>query len=247
MTDQLSADRYDAVLFDPDGVVTDTAAPHARAWKTMFDGYPPRRAGDVDEPFVPFAIERDYKTHVDGRPGHDGLRSFLRSRRIELPEGDPDDPSDRETACGLGYRKNDLVNRLLDEEGVTVYAGSLRLLLQLRDRGVRLAVVSSGRNCAAVLGAAGLLDLFEARVDGVVADERGLPGEPAPDTFLAAAEDLGARPERTVVVEDAISGVAARRNGGFGLAVGVDRGGDPEALHDHGADLVVSDLSELAS
>jgi beta-phosphoglucomutase family hydrolase len=238
---ELSADRYDAVLFDLDGVITDTAAVHAHAWKTMFDEYLRGR----DEPFREFTIEGDYKTYVDGKPRYDGVRSFLQSRGIELPEGETSDPGDVETVRGLGNRKNEMVNRLLDEDGVTVYEGSVRLVHHLRDQGVRLAIVSSSRNCHAVLEAAGLLDLFEARVDGVVAAERGLPGKPAPDTFLAAAADLGAAPDRAVVVEDAISGVQAGRAGDFGLVIGVDREGNPDALRANGADIVVDDLGVL--
>ena len=247
MTQQLSADRFDAVLFDLDGVITDTAAVHARAWKTMFDAYLRQRAKATGTAFEPFTIERDYKTYVDGKPRYDGVRSFLLSRGIELPEGTPADPAEAETVCGLGNRKNDLVNQLIEDEGVVVYDGSVRLLHQLRDAGVRLAIVSSSKNCVTVLRNAGLLDLFDARVDGVVAAERGLPGKPAPDTFLAAARDLGATPERAVVVEDAISGVQAGRAGGFGLVVGVDRDGDPGALRGNGADVVVTDLGDLVS
>ena len=247
MTQQLSADRFDAVLFDLDGVITDTAAVHARAWKTMFDAYLRQRAEATGTAFEPFTIERDYKTYVDGKPRYDGVRSFLLSRGIELPEGTPADPAEAETVCGLGNRKNELVNQLIEDEGVVVYDGSVRLLHQLRDAGVRLAIVSSSKNCVTVLRNAGLLDLFDARVDGVVAAERGLPGKPAPDTFLAAARDLGATPERAVVVEDAISGVQAGRAGGFGLVVGVDRDGDPGALRGNGADVVVTDLGDLVS
>jgi alpha,alpha-trehalase len=247
MTQHLSADRFDAVLFDLDGVITDTAAVHARAWKTMFDAHLRQRADATGTAFEPFTIEHDYKTYVDGKPRYDGVRSFLLSRGIELPEGTPADPADAETVCGLGNRKNDLVNQLIEDEGVAVYDGSVRLLHQLRDAGVRLAVVSSSKNCVTVLKKAGLLDMFDARVDGVVAAERGLPGKPAPDTFLAAARDLDTTPERAVVVEDAISGVQAGRAGGFGLVVGVDRDGDPEALRGNGADVVVADLGELAS
>jgi beta-phosphoglucomutase family hydrolase len=247
MTQQLSADRFDAALFDLDGVITDTAAVHARAWKTMFDTYLRQRAEATGDAFEPFTIAGDYRAYVDGKPRYDGVRSFLRSRGIDLPEGTRADPADAETVCGLGNRKNELVNRLLDDEGVVVYEGSVRLLHQLRDDGVRLGVVSSSRNCAAVLTTAGLLDMFEARVDGVVAAERGLPGKPAPDTFLSAAHDLGASPERAVVVEDAISGVQAGRAGGFGLVIGVDRDGDPDALRRNGADVVVTDLGDLVS
>jgi len=247
MTQQLSADRFDAVLFDLDGVITDTAAVHARAWKTMFDTYLRQRSKATGAAFEPFTIDGDYRTYVDGKPRYDGVRSFLLSRGIDLPEGTRADPADAETVCGLGNRKNELVNRLLDDEGVVVYEGSVRLLHQLRGDGVRLGVVSSSRNCVAVLTTAGLLDMFEARVDGVVAAERGLPGKPAPDTFLSAARDLGASPERAVVVEDAISGVQAGRAGGFGLVIGVDRDGDPDALRRHGADVVVADLGDLVS
>lgn len=247
MTGELSAERFDAVLFDLDGVITDTAAVHARAWKTMFDEYLRQVAADSDEEFRPFTFEGDYKPYVDGKPRYDGVRSFLQSRGIDLPEGDPSDPPDRDTVCGLGNRKNELVNSLLEREGVDVYDGSVRLMHQLRDHGVKLAVVSSSRNCVTVLTAAGLLDMFDARVDGVVAAERGLPGKPAPDTFLAAAADLGTTPERAVVVEDAISGVQAGRAGHFGLVLGVDRDGNPGALRSNGADVVVADLAELLS
>jgi len=247
MTQHISADRFDAVLFDLDGVITDTAAVHARAWKTMFDAYLRHHAEVTGTAFEPFTIERDYKTYVDGKPRYDGVRSFLQSRGIDLPEGTPADPADAETVCGLGNRKNELVNQLIDDEGVVVYDGSVRLLHQLRDAGVRLAVVSSSKNCVTVLENADLLDMFDARVDGVVAAERGLPGKPAPDTFLSAARDLGTVPERAVVVEDAISGVQAGRAGAFGLVIGVDRDGDPEALRSNGADMVVADLGELVS
>lgn len=245
MTPQLSADRFDAVLFDLDGVLTDTAAVHARAWKTMFDDFLRDQAARDERPMEPFTIAGDYKTYVDGKPRYDGVRSFLASRDIQLPEGSSDDPPTAETICGLGNRKNDLVNQLLEDEGVVRYEGSLRLVHHLRDQGIRLGVVSSSRNCATVLAAAGIDDLFEARVDGVAAAARGLPGKPAPDTFLAAAADLGATPQRAVVVEDAISGVQAGRAGGFGLVIGVDREGDPDALRSNGADVVVSDLGEL--
>jgi beta-phosphoglucomutase family hydrolase len=244
MTTQLSADRFDAVLFDLDGVLTDTAAVHARAWKTMFDHFLRDWSRRHAQPFVGFTGD-DYRTYVDGKPRDDGVRSFLVSRGIRLAEGDGADPPDAETVCGLGNRKNDLVNRLLDDEGVVRYEGSVRLIKQLRGQGIKLGVVSSSGNCASVLEAAGMGDLFDARVDGVVAAERGLPGKPAPDAFLAAAADLGVEPERTVVVEDAISGVQAGQAGGFGLVIGVDRAGDPEALRSNGADVVISDLGEL--
>jgi beta-phosphoglucomutase family hydrolase len=244
MTTQLSADRFDAVLFDLDGVLTDTAAVHARAWKAMFDDFLRDWARRHGQPFVAFTGD-DYRTYVDGKPRYDGVRSFLLARGIDLPEGDTTDPPDAHTVRGLGNRKNDLVDRLLDDEGVVRYEGSVRLVEQLRGRGIKLAVVSASRNCADVLAAVGMGNLFDAQVDGVVAGERGLAGKPAPDTFLAAAADLGAEPERAVVVEDAIAGVQAGRAGGFGLVIGVDRQGDPDTLRSNGADVVVSDLGEL--
>jgi beta-phosphoglucomutase family hydrolase len=244
MDTQLSADRFDAVLFDLDGVLTDTAAIHARAWKTMFDDYLADWAKRQDQPFEPFTMD-DYKQYVDGKPRYDGVRSFLLSRGIDLDEGTTEDPPERETVRGLGNRKNELVNQMLADEGVMPYEGSVRLLHQLRDQGIKTAVVSSSRNAGTVLEAAGIADLFQTRVDGVAAAERRLPGKPAPDTFLAAAADLGATPDRAVVVEDAISGVQAGRAGGFGLVIGVDREGQPEALRANGADIVVNDLGEL--
>jgi beta-phosphoglucomutase family hydrolase len=231
-------ERYDAVLFDLDGVITSTADQHFTAWKQMFDEFLASREGGTFE-------RSDYNKHVDGVPRFDGVRNFLRSRGVLLEEGRIDDNLQRETVHGLGNRKNALVNRIIEEQGVTPYEGTVRLLRQLHARGVRCAVVSSSRNTRTVLEAAGLSDMFDARVDGEVASEQGLAGKPAPDTFLAAAETLGVPPERAVVIEDALSGVAAGRAGGFGLVVGVDRVGQREALLGHGADVVVDDLEEL--
>jgi beta-phosphoglucomutase family hydrolase len=239
-------DSFDAVLFDLDGVVTSTAEQHHAAWKDMFDEYLRRRAARLGAPFEPFRRD-DYNRHVDGVPRYDGVRNFLASRSIALEEGDPEDLPTAETVHGLGNRKNDLVNKIIEEQGVTPYPGSVALLHQLRERGVKTAIVSSSRNCRAVLGAAGITELFDARVDGEVAAQLGLPGKPAPDTFLAAAQQLGVSPERAVVIEDALSGVEAGRNGAFGLVIGVDRVGQAQALRDHGADRVVSDLAELVS
>jgi beta-phosphoglucomutase family hydrolase len=237
-------DRFDAVLFDLDGVITSTAEQHYRAWKAMFDQFLRRRSERSGAGFEPFE-RADYHRHVDGLPRYDGVRRFLRSRGIELEEGVTEDPPTTDTVHGLGNRKNDLVNEIIHDEGVEPYAGSVTLLHRLRRDGMKTAVVSSSRNCAVVLEAAGITDLFDARVDGEVAAELGLPGKPAPDTFLAAAQGLGVAPDRAVVVEDALSGVEAGRNGGFGLVVGVDRVGQAEALREHGADLVVTDLAEL--
>ena len=242
----LAWERYDAVLFDLDGVLTDTAGVHADCWKRTFDEYLRRRSDRTGEPFHPFDIESDYRLYVDGKRRYDGVRSFLQSRGIDLPEGSPEDPPDAETVCGVGNRKNALVNQALEEGGVEVYQGSLALVRALRDARVKTGVVSSSANCAAVLRAAAIDDLFDVRVDGKVAAELSLPGKPAPDTFLEAARRLGVEVERTVVVEDAISGVEAGRNGGFGLVIGIARHDEPDVLRERGADLVVSDLGEVS-
>lgn len=241
----LVPERFDAVLFDLDGVLTDTAKVHASCWKRMFDGYLRRRAEKLGEPFEPFDIDADYKLYVDGKPRYEGVRSFLASRRIELPYGTPDDPPGAETVCGLGNRKNALIQEVLAAEGVAVYQSSVELVRRLRQAGIRTAVVSSSKNCQAILAAAGIEELFDERVDGTTAARQGLAGKPAPDTFLDAARRLEAAPGRTAVVEDALSGVQAGRAGGFALVIGVDRHGDAEALRRSGADLVVTDLAEL--
>lgn len=240
----ITADRFDAVLFDLDGVLTDTASLHASAWKTMFDEFLRRYSLAHDLPFEPFEIATDYRSHVDGRPRYEGVSAFLESRRIVLPEGNTDDPPDADTVCGLGNRKNEMVQRLIDK-GVRPYLSSVRVVDQLLADGIALAVVSSSRNAPAVLRAAGIDDRFGVVVDGIVAEQEDLAGKPAPDTFLEAARRLGATPERTVVIEDAVAGVEAGRGGGFGLVVGVDRLGHAEDLAAHGADIVVADLAEL--
>jgi alpha,alpha-trehalase len=237
--------RYDAVLFDLDGVITATAKLHAASWKTMFDGYLKERAAATGEEFRPFDAGEDYKRYVDGKLRGEGVRSFLESRGIELPWGDPADPPEAGTVCGLGNRKNRLVKEAIAAGGVEVYESTVTLAKNLLREGFRTAVVSASRNCLPVLEAAGIAGLFEARVDGVVAGEEGLAGKPAPDTFLRAAELLGAPPARSVVIEDALSGVEAGRAGAFGLVVGVDRKGDAAALNAAGAHVVVQDLAEL--
>lgn len=241
----MTKDRFDAVLFDLDGVVTATAKVHAAAWKKMFDAYLQERARARGETFRPFEIDPDYRRHVDGKPRTDGVRSFLESRGIPLPCGDPESPAESETIVGLGKRKDALVKDILSKQGVEVYQGTLDFIDQVHRLGLRTAVVSASKNCAEVLRIAGIEDRFEVRVDGEVAARLSLPGKPAPDTFLHAAAELGTTPRRSVVVEDAIAGVEAGRAGGFGLVIGVDRGEGDDTLKEHGADVVVRDLSEL--
>ena len=234
-----------ACLFDLDGVLTQTAKVHAAAWKETFDSFLADRARRSGEPFVPFDAVHEYHEYVDGRPRAEGVRTFLAARGIELPEGDPDDPSTAETVQGLGVRKNHLVLRLIQDHGVEPYAGSVRYLHAARDAGLRRAVVSASTNCREVLDAAGIADLLEVQVDGHTAEREGLRGKPAPDTFLAGASALGVSPERSAVFEDALAGVEAGRAGAFGTVVGVDRGGQADALIAHGATRVVADLAEL--
>ncbi len=241
----LTTDHFDAVLFDLDGVLTDTARVHAASWKQMFDAFLTRRAAAAGEPFRAFEIDPDYRLYVDGRPRYDGVRDFLKSREIVLPEGDLADPPDRETVCGLGNRKNEMVSEAIRAVGVDAYPGSVALVRAVRAGGLRTAVVSASANCAAVLAAAQIADLFEVRVDGVVLQQRKLRGKPQPDSFLEAARELGVTPVRAVVVEDAIAGVQAGRAGGFGLVVGVARKQDERELAANGADIVIHDLAEL--
>ncbi|GAA1595651.1 beta-phosphoglucomutase family hydrolase [Actinomadura kijaniata] len=240
-------EQIDACLFDLDGVLTDTASVHAAAWKRMFDEYLRARAERTGEPFREFDPNKDYGRYVDGKRREDGTRSFLRSRGIELPEGTPDDPPDRETVRGLGNRKNELVLQLIREQGVKVFDGSVEYLRRARRNGLKTAVVSSSANTVEVLRTVGITDLFDARVDGVVAAERDLPGKPAPDTFLEGARELGVPADRAAVFEDALAGVEAGRAGRFGYVIGVNRVDDEHAaaLAEHGADVVVGDLSEL--
>ena len=234
-----------ACLFDLDGVLTQTAKVHAAAWKEMLDTFLQERSSQTGEPFRPFEIATDYAQYVDGKLREDGVRSFLASRGIVLPEGSTDDPPTASTVHGLGTRKNDLVLDLIERNGVEVYEGSVRFVEAVRDAGLRRAVVSASKNCQQVLAAAGIEHLFEVRVDGGVAAEQHLRGKPAPDTFLAAAAALGADPAQCAVFEDAVAGVQAGRAGAFGWVVGVDRVGQAEALKSHGADTVVRDLGEL--
>jgi beta-phosphoglucomutase family hydrolase len=234
-----------ACLFDMDGVVTQTALVHAAAWKEMFDRFLRQRAGETGGKFVPFDSSHDYDEYVDGKPRLDGTRSFLQSRGINLPEGNPDDKPGTPTIQGLSNEKNDLVVEKIRTDGVKVYDGTIRYIKAVRAAGLRTAIVSSSANTVDVLTAAGIADLFDARVDGIVARQRHLAGKPAPDTFLAAAGDLGVPPAQAAVFEDAQSGVAAGHAGHFALVVGVDRVGQAEELREHGADIVVKDVAEL--
>ena len=232
--------EYDAVLYDLDGVLTPTAIVHMHAWQAMFSAY--LGAYHPDQP--PYTDE-DYFHWVDGKPRYAGVRAFLESRGVTLPEGAPSDSPDALTVCGLGNRKNQMFESILDSEGVEAYPGSRALVEKLAGQGLKQAVVSSSRNAPEVLAAAGLIDHFGTIVDGVVEAERHLAGKPAPDTFLYAADLVGVRPARCVVVEDALSGVQAGRAGGFGLVIGVDRGVGADLLLEHGATMVVADLEEL--
>ncbi len=238
-------DDVRACLFDLDGVLTRTAKVHAAAWKETFDGYLRERAARTGEEFVEFDPVGDYDEYVDGRPRYEGVRSFLDSRGIELPQGERSDPAQAQTIDGLGNRKNAIVLRMIRSEGVEAYEGSVRYVRAAREAGLRRAVVSSSSNCREVLAAAGIEDLFERRVDGVVAEREQLRGKPAPDTFLAGALALGIEPGQAAVFEDALAGVQAGRAGGFGCVVGVDRVGQARELRVHGADIVVGDLAEL--
>ena len=238
-------DGVTACLFDLDGVLTQTAKVHAEAWKQAFDEYLRRRADRGDEAFREFDKVAEYDEYVDGLPRYDGVRAFLKSRGITLPEGKPSDPPDAETICGIGNRKNDLVVALIKRDGVEAYEGSVRFVKAARDAGLRRAVVSSSANCRDVLIAAGIEDLFEERIDGVVAEREHLKGKPAPDSFLAGARALGVAPSAAAVFEDALAGVQAGRAGRFGYVVGVDRVGQADELRAHGADVVVQDLAEL--
>lgn len=240
----LTRENFDAVLFDLDGVITSTAKVHSHAWKELFDGYMKSLDAQAGRKFIPFTDE-DYRIYVDGKPRYEGVRSFLESRGISLPFGSPADPETAETCCGLGNKKNAYFNEYLKEEGAEVFETSVALIHQLLEKGFKTAVVSSSKNCKTVLDAADLKDLFELRVDGLVAERDDLPGKPEPDTFLAAAERLGVPPERAVVVEDSISGVQAGHLGGFGLVIGVDRVGEAEELRRAGAHIVVTDLGEV--
>jgi len=241
-----SRDQLDAVIFDMDGVVTDTASVHAAAWKRLFDEYLAERADGTGEPFSPFDADRDYRRYVDGKPRYDGVRDFLASRGISLPEGGSSDPPERETVAGLGNRKDAYFLGDIREHGVRAYASTVELVRRLGESGFGTAIVSASRNMTEVLDGAGLADLFAVRVNGRDAAALGFPGKPDPAIFVEAARRLGVAPARAAVVEDALSGVEAGRRGSFGLVIGVDRGGDGDALREAGADVVVTDLADVS-
>lgn len=234
---------FRCVIFDLDGVVTKTAVVHAAAWKAMFDEYLRLRETRDGEPFKEFTYEKDYLTYVDGKPRYKGVESFLVSRGIHIPFGNKEDGSDEESVCGLGNRKNVKFREVLEKNGVEVYDTTVALIKSLREHKVRVGVASSSKNCQFILQSTGLEALFETRVDGVVSHELGLKGKPEGDIFVRAAENLGVAPKNSVVVEDAVSGVQAGVNGGFGLVVGVAREGNAKELKAHGADVAVEDFA----
>ena len=237
-------DGVTACLFDMDGVVTKTALVHSAAWKEMFDDFLRQHAKDTGTEFVPFD-SHDYDTYVDGKPRLDGTRSFLESRDIKLPEGSPDDPAGKATINGLSNKKNDLVLAVLARDGVQVYEDTITYIHTVRAGGLATAIVSSSANTQQVLDSAGIAGLFDVRVDGQIASERGLRGKPAPDTFLAAAEELHVPASQAVVFEDAVAGVEAGHAGHFAFVVGVDRVGHAAELRQHGADVAVQDVASL--
>ncbi len=239
--------HFDCVIFDLDGVITKTAKVHAAAWKGMFDEYLQKRSqlGLVD--FREFSYDKDYLTYVDGKPRYEGVQSFLESREISLPFGNVDDEDDQETICGLGNRKNTKFLEVLNTDGIEVYTSTVDLIKNLQAHNIRIGVASSSKNCQHVLKVTGLEKYFETRVDGVVSHELGLKGKPEPDIFLRAAQNLNMTPQRSVVIEDAVSGVAAGFKGGFALVIGVARESNEKDLKDNGAHVVVNGFKEVTT
>jgi beta-phosphoglucomutase family hydrolase len=237
--------NFDAVIFDMDGVITKTAVVHSNAWKKMFDEYLHLREKEHNEPFKEFTHADDYLPYVDGRPRYQGVDRFLKSRGIDIPFGEANDEPRKETACGLGNRKNEFFNKVLEEDGVGLYDSTIKLIHELLARGVKVGVATSSKNCDVILGKAGIANLFETQVDGVVSAKIGLKGKPEPDIFTTAADNLGVKYSRAIVVEDAVSGVQAGAKGNFGLVLGVAREENAEELKSNGADIVVEDLSEI--
>ncbi len=241
----MNSHHFQAVIFDLDGVITKTALVHSSAWREMFNNYLKYREKKYGEPFREFTHNNDYLPYVDGKPRYKGVESFLESRGITIPYGDPADDPDKETICGLGNKKNSFFNKVLKRDGVEVYDSTISLIRQLKNDGIKTGVASSSKNCRAVLERAGLLNLFDTRVDGEVSAQIGLKGKPEPDIFIKACDNLESLPGLTVIVEDAVSGVRAGRNGGFGLVLGIAREENSDELKKNGADIVVEDLSEL--
>jgi HAD superfamily hydrolase (TIGR01509 family) len=241
----LDAREFDAAIFDMDGVVTQTATVHAAAWKRLFDEYLADRAERGGPPFHPFDIDVDYRLYVDGRPRYDGVEAFLASRGIAVPRGNPDDPLDRETVCGLGNRKDHYFLAHVEREGVRPYTGTVRILQELKAAGLKIGIFSASRNAKAILRAAGVIDVFDECIDGIEAEELGLPGKPKPDVLIELTRRLKSIPGRTAVCEDAIAGVQAGRAGHFRLVIGVNRGGRLGTLTEQGADLEVAGLEAL--
>ncbi|GAA5033280.1 hydrolase [Marivirga lumbricoides] len=236
--------NFEAVILDMDGVITQTARLHAKAWKKMFDDFLQSRDG---ADFKPLNLDKDYNTFIDGIPRFDGVRSFLKSRNISLPEGGPDEDGQEPSVYSLGMRKNEIFLGLLKKEGVHVYEDTIQTVKKWKKEGLKIAVISSSKNAEYILDSAGVQNLFDVRVDGVISEKEGLSGKPAPDIFLEAAALLGAAPEKTIVVEDAIAGIKAGKSGGFGLVVGVARKGEASEMEDAKADIVVKQLTEIYS
>lgn len=241
------ANSFDTVIFDLDGVVTNTAKVHAAAWKAMFDEYLRQREQREGEAFQEFTYEGDYLTYVDGKPRYQGVESFLKSRDIDIPFGEAEDGLDQETVCGLGNRKNVKFREVLETQGVEVFESTVDFIKDLKAKGIRVGVASSSKNCQFILQSTGLEGLFETRVDGVVSVELGLKGKPEGDIFVRATEDLGGTPARAAIVEDAVSGVQAGQNGGFGLVIGIARENNEADLAANGADVVVTDFAGITT
>ena len=245
MNEEFDKTEFDCVVFDLDGVVTNTAKLHAQAWKRLFDDYLKQRDQRDGEPFRPFDREHDYLAYVDGKPRYEGVRSFLESRNIEIATGNIEDDPEQESVYGLGNKKDQYFDQLLKKQGVEIFPSTIELIKDLRTRGIKLAIVSSSKHCQEILQAANIEELFLVRVDGVISESLALKGKPDPDIFIHAAESMGCERQRTVVIEDAIAGVEAGRAGNFGLVIGVNRADQAGALKTRGADIVVDDLVEL--
>lgn len=236
---------FQAVIFDLDGVITRTALVHSSAWCEMFNNYLKYREKKYGEPFRECTHLNDYLPYIDGKPRYKGVESFLESRGIQIPYGDPSDRPDNETICGLGNKKNSFFNKVLARDGIEVYDSTISLIRQLKSEGIKTGVASSSKNCRMVLVKAGLIDLFETLVDGEVSARLGLKGKPEPDIFTTACDNLGVLYDRTIIVEDAVSGVQAGKKANFGLVIGIAREGNEDELRKNGADIVVEDISDL--